>query len=254
MRQPKADGDLSINQQTIRPVETYRRLAQQYETNQQPSKALFMWRVVDSLNPGDATAKERITQLRQTIQTQGAKHLDKGREYLEQKSFRAAREEFVLALAYNPGIKEAADHLRMLSVADEFVEYEVQAGDNPERIAQTVYRDGGKHFIVAYFADVTHDRDLRQGRIIRLPAPEQEIKTKAVPSSRPYSASNEVPKPYDKAGAEAHYNKGVANYLAQEFREAIKEWEETLRLDPGHPHAKRDLRKARAMLRKTRSK
>ena len=56
------------------------------------------------------------------------------------------------------------------------------------------------------------------------------------------------PKVYDKARAEDHYKKGLNFFLAEDLQGAIKEWEETLRFDPGHPNAKRDIEKARSLL------
>lgn len=236
------------------PVETYRRLAEQYEADQQLPRALLMWRVIEATNSGDGTVRERIAHLRQSMEKEGSLHCTKGREYLDQKSLQVARREFALALAYNPYGEEAANYLRKLSFGDEFVEYAVKAGDSPERIAQTVYHDGNKHSIVSYFGDTNNDRELSPGRILRLPAPDQEMKAKAVHLPKPYSANSEMPRMYDRPGAEAHYNMGLAHYLARRFPEAISEWEEVLRLDPDYPNAKRDLRKARAMLRKTRLK
>lgn len=40
------------------------------------------------------------------------------------------------------------------------------------------------------------------------------------------------PKGYDKAGAEDHYRKGLNYFLAEDLQGAIREWQETLRLDP----------------------
>jgi tetratricopeptide (TPR) repeat protein len=44
--------------------------------------------------------------------------------------------------------------------------------------------------------------------------------------------------------AEDHYKKGVSYYAAGELEKAIEEWDETLRLNPAHPKAGQDLKKA----------
>lgn len=44
--------------------------------------------------------------------------------------------------------------------------------------------------------------------------------------------------------AEDHYKKGVSAYAAGELDKAIEEWGETLRLNPAHPTAGQDLKKA----------
>jgi tetratricopeptide (TPR) repeat protein len=241
-------------QTALPPLEIYRRLAEQYETNQQLPRALLMWRVIAAIDSADNVAKQRIVKLRQTMQAAGSLHFAKGKDYLDRRLFQAARQEFALALTYNPYGEEAADYVRKLSVGDEFVEYTVRTGDTQERIAQTVYRDRSRQFIIAYFSDTGNGKDLKPGRILRLPAPEQETKPRVVHLSKPYAANRETPKIYNTAGAEASYRKGVAYYLAEQFQEAVWEWEETLRLDPDHPNAKRDIQRARAMLRKTRLK
>ena len=48
--------------------------------------------------------------------------------------------------------------------------------------------------------------------------------------------------------AERHYAAGLKRFLAEDLEGAVKEWETTLKLDPGHPKAKKDLERARGML------
>jgi tetratricopeptide (TPR) repeat protein len=48
--------------------------------------------------------------------------------------------------------------------------------------------------------------------------------------------------------AEDHYRKGVSYYAAGELEKAIEEWGETLRLNPAHPKAGQDLKKASRLL------
>ena len=74
------------------------------------------------------------------------------------------------------------------------------------------------------------------------PEPKPEVKREAKAKPVP------PPKVYDKAGAENHYRKGLNYFLAEDLQGAIREWEETLRLDPEHPNAKRDIEKARSLL------
>jgi len=44
--------------------------------------------------------------------------------------------------------------------------------------------------------------------------------------------------------AESHYKKGLAYYSSGDLDKAIEEWQETLRLNPTHPQAGQDLKKA----------
>lgn len=47
--------------------------------------------------------------------------------------------------------------------------------------------------------------------------------------------------------AEAHYKKGLTYFLGGELDRAIEEWQEALLLNPDHPRAKRDLKKAQRL-------
>jgi tetratricopeptide (TPR) repeat protein len=53
-----------------------------------------------------------------------------------------------------------------------------------------------------------------------------------------------------KKQAEIHYLQGVKHFLNEELQDAIKEWEATLALDPGHVKAKKDIKNARSLLEK----
>lgn len=47
--------------------------------------------------------------------------------------------------------------------------------------------------------------------------------------------------------ADVHYRKGISYFLSENLEKAIAEWEEVLRLDPGHLKAEKDLKNARSM-------
>ncbi len=50
--------------------------------------------------------------------------------------------------------------------------------------------------------------------------------------------------------AELHYKKGMAYYAEEKLEEALKEWQETLRLNPTHPRAGQDIQKLDRMLKR----
>ena len=52
--------------------------------------------------------------------------------------------------------------------------------------------------------------------------------------------------------AEVHYRRGMKFFVGEQLEEAIAEWKETLRLDPDHPRAKKDLEKTNRMVEKLR--
>jgi len=53
-----------------------------------------------------------------------------------------------------------------------------------------------------------------------------------------------------KQQAETHYIKGVKYFLNEDLQSAIKEWEKTLKLDPKHDKAKKNIKNARSLLEK----
>ena len=53
-----------------------------------------------------------------------------------------------------------------------------------------------------------------------------------------------------KQQAEAHYIQGVKYFLNEELQNAIKEWEKTLKLNPEHDKAKKNIQNARSLLEK----
>jgi len=53
-----------------------------------------------------------------------------------------------------------------------------------------------------------------------------------------------------KQQAEAHYIQGVKHFLNEELQSAIKEWEKTLKLNPRHDKAKKNIQNARSLLEK----
>ena len=50
--------------------------------------------------------------------------------------------------------------------------------------------------------------------------------------------------------AEVHYNTGVKYFVNDQLEKAIREWEETLTLNPNHPKARKDIDNAQTLLKK----
>ena len=53
-----------------------------------------------------------------------------------------------------------------------------------------------------------------------------------------------------KQQAEAHYIQGVKHFLNEELQPAIEEWEKTLKLNPKHDKAKKNIKNAKSLLEK----
>jgi tetratricopeptide (TPR) repeat protein len=227
----------------------YRSLALQYEKTEEFQKALFMWQVVDELSSGSRDAREKIGELEAYSHGRSEEHFSKAMNSVKSSANGAARKELLLTLAFDPSHKEALRYLRQKALDGEWARYGVREGDTAATVAKRIYGDPGMAVVVAYFNDGTGQGTLRQGAFLQLPVPEQEAargKAGAVVKVKPRILQSG----YDRAAAEQHYAAGVGRFLDQELPEAIKEWEETLRLYPDHPNARRDIQKTRNLLKK----
>ena len=229
-------------------VERYRQLAIGFEKKQQLYKAVFMWRVVQKFAPDDRQASYRIRELDLQIRSEADKHFLKGLDNAKRSNFLSARNEFLMTLAYDPNQKGAFESLRSDTLSPGYTIYETIQGDTMRKVAQKVYLDPEKDFIVAYFGELRDDTDLKPGTVLKLPVikSESELKPRRISGL----GSPHVRRVNNKAGAEVHYRKGVSFFLAEDIQRAIREWEETLSLDPEHPNARRNIEKARDLLKK----
>ena len=229
--------------------DTYRSRALAQEKQGEVQQALFSWKIVQSFLPDDPEALHKIEHIQKLIRTEADRHFQKGLSYLGEGSLPSARREFLLVLAYDPQHKAALDYLKTKTAEADYLLYETRQGDTPSGIAKKVYGDSAKEFLVAYFSNAAANDQLKPGILVKLPNLEPEPKREhkqMAKQAKPKSVSS--PTARDKARADEHYRKGVNYFLAEDLQGAIREWEETLRLDPGHSRARRDIEKARSLL------
>jgi tetratricopeptide (TPR) repeat protein len=224
-------------------AQTYRTRAVEHEKREELYKALFMWQVVLGVTPDDGVASRKVKELQQRIQTEADYHFVKGLQAMKKNLVRTARKEFLIALAYDPRHDGALFALKQANMERDTIAYEIKSGDTYQRIAQNVYRDPEKDFVVAYFSG-PGGNEPKTGTILRLPVIDPKPKVKASVAQRAQ----------DKASAESHYKEGMKLFVTDDLEAAILEWEETLRLNPSHPNAKRDVDRARNMLQGLESK
>jgi tetratricopeptide (TPR) repeat protein len=234
-------------------VERCRLRARSLEATGELPKALFFWKVVRSLSPNEKEAAERAETIETKVRVESERHFARGLELFQQNSFQAARRSFLTVLAYDPGHEQALHYLRNRLNDSDAILYVTRKGDTLKGISQEVYQDPEKDFLIAYFGGLEGKDPIRAGTTLRLPlltplwiskpsSPEATpMRAKPLPPSRKADVLSQ-----DQA--EIHYAKGIKYYLDQDLERAIGEWEETLRLNPDHLNARRDLQKARRML------
>jgi tetratricopeptide (TPR) repeat protein len=261
-------GDVSRGRDTEREtriqglgpsIEKYRALAAAYEAEGRLYKAAFFWLVVHELVPDDRRARQNMDALEERIRHGATTHLARGEELTKQKSYGAARSAFFMALAYDPLCKEALERLQSDDHLPGYIRYETKPGDTIQTVARQVYQDPGKDFIVAFFSGWKSGDSITPNTVIRLPvidpslfqADLRESKSRQNPMT---AAATRSRKASDKTLADEHYRKGVAYFIAEDVQRAIHEWEDALNFDPEHPQARRNLEKAKRLLKNDRGK
>ncbi len=228
------------------------------EKSGDPLKALAYWKVVQRFRPNSAEINQKVLKWEAWAQQESEKHFLKGLERLEQNSIQEARRAFLLALAYDPDHPQALHYLKNHLHDPVWIFYDVKKGDSLKRISQEIYQDPDKDFLIAYFNHLHPQDSVPPGRMLKLPLLPSPSDKKVSPKDVSPKAS-ELSKP-DRWGvssqeqAEIHYAKGMKYFLSDEFEKAIEQWEETLRLHPNHPYAKRDLQRAQNLLRNLRKR
>ncbi len=230
--------------------EAYRVRAVEYEKKGELSRALLAWKIVRAFRTDNQEDLARMERLQSMIKNEANGHLEKGKEYLSRNLPQAARREFLSALVCDPEHEEALVYLKTRTAEPDYTIYEVKRGDTIGSIAKRIYGDQGKDFLIAYFNDLGSGDQVKPGMALNIPVLEQEPRLEAKPEMKREAKSRSAPPPkvYDKKAAEDHYRKGLNYFLAEDLQGAIREWEETLRLDPEHTKAKRDIEKARSLL------
>ncbi len=239
----------------------------EHETAGDLRRALLDWQIVSRFNPDEDEASQKIKALRRTIRSRADRHFSNGLECLRKGEKEAARTEFLATLLHDPDHKEALRYVKYELAEPDYVFYRGREGDSLKKIAQEVYKDPKMDFLVAYFHNLDDGGASDPGLVLKLPIVEPALTATArraeeTPNKGRTSRIREYPEepsplknaldsaPYFRLQneAEAHYKKGVAYFLAEELDKAVEEWEETLRLNPAHAKAKKDLEKARRLL------
>lgn len=121
---------------------------------------------------------------------------------------------------------------KVITVAKQIMDYD-KSNKAAKNLVNITYCQKGKHFI--------KNKKYKQAlEVLNKADPKDDCVGKAIGNV------NKVM----KQKAEVHYLKGVKHFLNEELNDAIKEWEETIALDPEHKKAENNIKKARNLLQK----
>ena len=204
--------------------EKYRAKAIALERKENWRRALFYWQVVSRLRPDDQEFAGKIKTLEARIRSEAEKHFLKGLEHYQKKSLPAARQEFLIALAYNPDHPQALEYLKYKLNDTDLIFYETKEGDTLRKIAGAIYHDPDKDFLVAYLNDLNSSDKLKPGLTLKLPIIE----------------SAQIARPF---APEEILNKAKVLFKAQKYDQAVSFAEKFLEYAPENNEAK-DLKNA----------
>lgn len=205
-------------------VSRYAEKAAEYEKKGDLRKSLQSWEIVDGFKPDDGKVLTQIIYLKSQIQRAASYHYNKGVAYFQNNSMKAALREFLLALSLNPDHKEALYYVKYRMNWDELIVYEVKKGDTAKGIAQKVFNDSSKDFLIVYFNDLNKEAVPAPGMTIVLPSLEA---IKVVPAIAP---SDEEPAEYINVKQEI---RKVRDYFsAKKYQQSASTAEKILEYDP----------------------
>jgi tetratricopeptide (TPR) repeat protein len=221
---------------------TYRAKALSEERQGNLRIALLHWRVVRAFLPEDPEATERVAALEREIQVRADGHLQQGKEKYREGKYGDARREFLAVLAYDPFLDEAADYLKYRLTRPDSRSYVTKEGDTPKSIAQDIYKDAGKDYLVAYFNSVERGASFRPGTQLTLPLLDlsasginQAPKRAQRSASLPGVARAPISPP---ASPEDSLDRARTAFRAGDFRKAATFAEEALQRSPANREAR----------------
>jgi tetratricopeptide (TPR) repeat protein len=135
--------------------------------------ALYRWKIALSLYPADMEIPKKIADLKKKMEGGGDRHFKEGVSFFKDNDFEKARQEFLIALRYNPDHQDALHYLKNKSPDKDIIIYTVKKADTLKKIARKVYKDSSTDFLIAWFNDLDANARLTRGTTLRLPPLEE---------------------------------------------------------------------------------
>lgn len=151
------------------PADIHRERARNLEKQGELQQALFTWHIVARLEQNDKETVQKIQNLQQTINKFARTHFQQGIKHYKSGDYGKARTQFLITLRYKPDHRQARHYLKIRLQKPEQTTYLVQPGDSFTRIAEKIYKDPGKAYMIAYFNDLNPSKPLLIGTTLLLP-------------------------------------------------------------------------------------
>lgn len=229
---PKATGPTPIARDPL--AARHRQQAEALERDGQLRRAAEEWKIVLTITPTDARARESLRTLQARIGQLVAERLDEGRKALARGVQVEARRKFLAALALDPSSRAAFEALQGDTREVEFISHTVRAGDTLSSLAQRYYGDRSRSEVIWETNQLPPNPRLAPGTTLKIPEipgvpfvhPEARKPPPAVAAlptpdvPRPGPAPGPTPAPVGPAPKE-EYTPEV-NPLLAEAREALE--------------------------------
>ena len=137
---------------------------------------------------------------------------------------KAALREFLLALSLNPDNKEALNYVKYRITGEDLIVYKVKKGDTVKGIAQKVFNDSSKDFLIAYFNGFNKETRLAPGMTISIPSLE------AIQAAPGLAPSDDEPAEY--LNVKQEIRKARDYFGAKKYQQAASTAEYILEYDP----------------------
>jgi tetratricopeptide (TPR) repeat protein len=147
----------------------HRQQAEALERDGQLRRAAEEWKIVLTVTPDDAKARENLRALQTKIEQQVAERIDEGRKALARGVQVEARRKFLAALALDPGNRGAFDLLQSNTREVEFITYTVRAGDTLSALAQRYYGDRSRSEVIWETNQLPPNPRLAPGSTLKIP-------------------------------------------------------------------------------------
>jgi tetratricopeptide (TPR) repeat protein len=210
----------------------HRQQAEALERDGQLRRAAEEWKIVLTIRPEDAPARESLRALQARIAQQVAERIEEGRRALARGVQVEARRKFLSALALDPGNRAAFDLLQSDTREVEFITHTVRAGDTLTALAQRYYGDRSRAEVIWETNQLPPKPRLAPGSTLKIPeipgVPFVHAEARkppvvaAVPTPDvPRPAAPAAPEPAAPAGPARDELAPEVNPLLTEAREAL---------------------------------
>lgn len=147
----------------------HRQQAEALERDGQLRRAAEEWKIVLTIAPTDARARESLRALQTRIDQSVAERLDEGRKALARGVHVEARRKFLAALALDPSNRVAFDALQSDTREVEFITHTVRAGDTLSALAQRYYGDRSRSEVIWETNQLPPNPRLAAGTTLKIP-------------------------------------------------------------------------------------